>query len=150
MNLDYQLSDEWEEDSLDLTAVDETELRYNVALGDLLLSSDDVDLSARWGWIPLLDFVLALNEIAGKLDQEGAEEVFEFTESSAELRFARLGGKIVISASYAEGELKVAPTLFEKRIREFATKIGKEVATKFPGLATNKVFKQWSLFEEKS
>jgi hypothetical protein len=149
MNFDYQLSDEWEEDALDLSAVDETELRYNVALGDLLLSSNDVDLSARWGWVPLLDFVLALDEIASKLDQEGAEEVFEFTESGAELRFTRMGGKIVISASYAEGELKVSPASFEKRIREFATKIGKEVTAKYPGLAANKAFKQWSLFKEK-
>jgi hypothetical protein len=147
MNLDFQLSDEWEENSIELSAADETELRYNVALGDLLLSSNDVDLSAEWGWVPLLDFALALHKIVGKLDHEGAKEVFEFTESGAELRFARVGQKIVISASYADGELKVSPATFDRQIKEFATKIANELTHKYPELRQNNVFKQWKLFE---
>jgi hypothetical protein len=148
MKLDYQLSDEWEENSIELSAADESELRYNVALGDLLLNSNEVDLSAEWGWVPLLDFALALQEIVNKLDREGAKEVFEFTESGAELRFARVGQKIVISASYADGELKVSPATFDKQIKEFATKVANELTRKYPELKQNKVFKQWKLFNQ--
>jgi hypothetical protein len=148
MNLDYQLSDEWEENAIDLSAADETELRYNVALGDVLLSSNEVNLSAAWGWVPLLDFALALDVIAGRLNREGAKEIFEFTESGAEMRFARVGSKIVISASYAEGELKVSPSTFDKQIKGFATRISHEIRRKYPELDQNKVFRQWKLFAE--
>jgi hypothetical protein len=146
MNLDYRLSDEWEENSIDLSAADETELRYNVALGDVLLSSNDVNLSAEWGWVPLLDFALSLYEISGRLGREGAKEVFEFTESGAEMRFARVGSKIVISASYVEGELKVSPSTFDKKIKGFAAKIADEIKRKYPELKQNAAFGQWKLF----
>jgi hypothetical protein len=148
MNLDYRISDEWEEDEIDLSDADATELRYNVALGDILLSAGEVDLSAPWGWVPLLDFALALQEIARKLAHEGASEVFEFTESGAELRFDRKGAKIVITATYGPGELKVSMPTLEKKTKDFAVRIGKDLKIKYPELKENRVFQGWELFQE--
>ena len=67
MHIDYRLSEDWDENSTDLAAADETDLRYYAATGDIILRKDQTDLSARWGWIPLIDFALALREIAEAL-----------------------------------------------------------------------------------
>ena len=62
--LDYALSDErntrapvtnW------LTA-DDVALRYYLFRGDQIIIINGVDFSARWGWVPLLDFAAALVE----------------------------------------------------------------------------------------
>ena len=91
MHLDYRLSEDWDENSTDLAAADETDLRYYAATGDIIFRKDQTDLSARWGWIPLIDFALALREIAEALAVTEGSETFEFTESEATLRFDRRG-----------------------------------------------------------
>jgi hypothetical protein len=102
MHLDYRLSEKWDEDSTDLSTVTETDLRYYVAPGDVVLQADQTDLSANWGWIPLIDFALALREIAAALAAvEEGSETFEFTESEATLKFERQGQEVAISGSYA-------------------------------------------------
>ena len=105
MYLDYRLSEDWDENSSDLAAADETELRYYAATGESLSKNDQADLSARWGWIPLIDFALALRKIAATLTIEEGRETFEFTESDATLRFDRHGHGITITGSYAAGEI---------------------------------------------
>ncbi len=71
MHLDYRLSEDWDENSTDLAAADETDLRYYAAPGDIIFRKDQTDLSARWGWIPLIDFALALREITEALAVSG-------------------------------------------------------------------------------
>jgi hypothetical protein len=52
----------WNHDSVekDLSSASEEDLRYSYLLGDIDLRSGDTDLSAKWGWVPLLDFVPSL------------------------------------------------------------------------------------------
>ncbi len=115
MHLDYRLSEKWDKDSTDLSTVTETDLRYYVAPGDIILRAEQTDLSANWGWIPLIDFALALREIAEALAIADGSETFEFTESEATLEFKRQGQKVAISGSYAPGEVIVALPVFTER-----------------------------------
>ena len=73
MHLDYRLSEDWDENSTDLATADETDLRYYAATGDIILRTDQTDLSARWGWIPLIDFALAMRKIGEASGSRGGK-----------------------------------------------------------------------------
>ena len=145
MYLDYRLSEDWEENSSDLAAADETELRYYAATGDIIIRNDQVDMSARWGWIPLIDFALALRKIAAILTVEEGRESFEFTESDATLRFDRHGHGMTITGSYAAGEITVSFTVFADQAKDFARRLDAELVAKRPELKLNPVYEAFKL-----
>jgi hypothetical protein len=143
MHLDYRLSEDWDENSINLAAADETELRYYAATGDVILRNDQSDLSARWGWIPLIDFALALRKIAEALAVTEGNETFEFTESDATLRFERRGQEIIVRGSYASGEITVSFTEFSEQAREFARRLDAELRAKCPELGRNSAYQDF-------
>ena len=145
MYLDYRLSEDWDENSSDLAAADETELRYYAATGDIIIRNDQTDLSARWGWIPLIDFALALRKIAATLTIEQGRETFEFTESDATLRFDRYGHGMTITGSYAAGEITVSFTVFVDQAKDFARRLDAELVAKRPELKLNPVYEAFKL-----
>jgi hypothetical protein len=134
MRLDFRISEDWSDELSDLGTAEETDLRYYVAPGDVALSSDQTDLSANWGWIPLIDFALALREIAEALSESDGSETFEFTESEATLQFDRIGDEIVITSSYAPGDLRAPFSVFQNKVDEFARRLNKELLQKHPEL----------------
>jgi hypothetical protein len=145
MYLDYRLSEDWDENSSDLAAADETELRYYAATGDIIVRNDQADLSARWGWIPLIDFALALRKIAATLTIEQGRETFEFTESDATLQFDRHGHGMTITGSYAAGEISVSFTVFVDQVKDFARRLDAELVAKRPELKLNPVYEAFKL-----
>ena len=78
IKLEYGLDPSWDRTPADrdLSTADDSELHYDLFLGDVVIQIDGVDFSARWGWVPVLDFaicfgacVLALrNEIETTFD----------------------------------------------------------------------------------
>ena len=58
----------------------EEDLRYRVALGNLIFHIGDKDFSADWDWIPLVDLAASFAEIIRKLEGGSSSEIFEFTE----------------------------------------------------------------------
>jgi hypothetical protein len=145
MHLDYRLSEEWDEDTMDLSTVAEADLRYYVAPGDIILRADQTDLSAIWGWIPLIDFALALREIAEALAVAEGNETFEFTESEATLNFERQGQEVVISGSYAPGEVVIPFTVFREQVRDLSRRLDAELLAKHPELGRNPVYQALNL-----
>jgi hypothetical protein len=145
MYLDYRLSEDWDENSSDLAAADETELRYYAVTGDIIVRNDQADLSARWGWIPLIDFALALRKIAATLTIEEGRETFEFTESDATLQFDRHGHGMTITGSYAAGEITVSFTVFVDQAKDFARRLDAELLAKRPELKLNPVYEAFKL-----
>jgi hypothetical protein len=145
MHLDYRLSEKWDEDSTHLSTVSETDLRYYVAPGDIVLRTDETDLSANWGWIPLIDFALALREIAEALALSDGTESYEFTESEATLEFKRRGHEVAISGSYAPGEVIVPLTVFREQVRKLARRLDAELLAKRPELGKNPVYRAFNL-----
>jgi hypothetical protein len=145
MHLDYRLSEDWDENSTDLAAADETDLRYYAATGDIILRTDQTDLSARWGWIPLIDFALAMRKIGEALPASEGNETFEFTESEATLQFDRRGQEITITASYAPGEITIPFTAFGEKVRDFAQRLDAELLAKRPELRQNPIYQAFKL-----
>jgi hypothetical protein len=145
MRLDFRISEDWSDELSDLGTAEETDLRYYVAPGDVVLGSDQTDLSANWGWIPLIDFALALREIAEALSESEGSETFEFTESEATLQFDRIGDEIVITSSYAPGELRAPFSVFQSQVDEFARRLNKELLQKHPELELNPDYQRLKL-----
>jgi hypothetical protein len=139
--LDYELSPAWNRKTgeVDLRAADEMTLRYDCFLGDVVLVVGDLDLSARWGWVPVLDFALGLRSIAGALAAE-EEQVFEFTESEATIEFRRKGGVVEISSSYVEGAAEVAHVDFSLHAEQFLARVVVELGRAHPELTDNAFF----------
>jgi hypothetical protein len=145
MHMDFRLSEDWDEDFADLATVEETELRYYVAPGDVMLGRGETDLSANWGWIPLIDFALALLEIADALSAAEGSETFEFTESEATLQFDRVGEEVSITASYAPGEIRVPLPEFRNQVDDFARRLDKALLQKHPELELNPEYQRLKL-----
>ncbi|HEV3210594.1 MAG TPA: hypothetical protein VGY91_10045 [Chthoniobacterales bacterium] len=143
--MDFRLSEDWDEDFADMATVEETDLRYYVAQGDVVLGTDQTDLSADWGWIPLVDFALALREIADALSESEGSETFEFTESEAALQFDRVGDEVVITSSYTPGEVTVPFSDFRKQVDEFAQRLDKELLQRHPELGLNPDYQRLKL-----
>lgn len=106
IEMDALLQREESDASTKWAELPEISLRYDHFLGDVLLVIDGVDLSARWGWVPVLDFALGFTELVGGL-RPGATEVFEFTESEAHLRVSAVGDLVEVTASFASGRAQV-------------------------------------------
>jgi hypothetical protein len=145
MHLDYRLSDDWDENSTDLLMADETGLRFYAATGDIVLRNEETDLSARWGWIPLIDFALSLRKIAEALAVGDGSETFEFTESEATLQFARRGQEMLIRGSYATGEITLPFAEFTARAMDFARRLDAELLAKSPELGRNPAYQDLRL-----
>jgi hypothetical protein len=52
-------------------------------LGDVILRFDQIHLSAKGGWIPLIDFALALDDIASGPVKEDGPAIVGFAELDA-------------------------------------------------------------------
>jgi hypothetical protein len=145
MHFDYRLSEDWDENSVDLAAAEETDLRYYAATGDIILREDQTNLSARWGWIPLIDFALAMREIAEALAITEGSETFEFTESEATLLFDRRGQEMTISGSYAPGKITIPLTEFMEKARDLGQRLDAELRAKHPELGRSQAYQAFKL-----
>jgi hypothetical protein len=134
MHLDYQLSEDRE---TDWSSVTEEDLRYRVALGNLIFHVGNKDFSADWGWIPLVDLAASFAEIARKLESGSTSEIFEFTESDAWVRFERKGEKVLVSTSYGEGVGEIALHLVSEAVKSFRERLRSELVSHHPQAAHN-------------
>ena len=134
MHLDYRLNEDRE---TDWSSVTEEDLRYRVALGNLVFRVGDKDFSADWGWIPLVDLAASFAEIVRKLEAGSASETFEFTESDAWVRFEKKGEKVLVSTSYGEGVGEIALHSASEAVKSFRERLRSELVRKHPQAAHN-------------
>jgi hypothetical protein len=141
--LDYQISPSWDAKSqeTDLATADQATLRYKLLLGDVTFIADDHDFSAKWGWVPIVDFAASLHHVVARLsDSDGAETVMEFTESDAVLRFKRQDKWVAITASYASGEARISLKELVAAVKNFMNRIASEHKQRYPLLTHNIAF----------
>jgi len=138
MHLDYRLSEDRE---TDWSSVTEEDLRYRVALGNLVFRVGDKDFSADWGWIPLVDLAASFAEIVRKLEAGSASETFEFTESDDWVRFEKKGEKVLVSTSYGEGVGEIALHSASEAVKSFRERLRSELVRKHPQAAHNTAVK---------
>jgi hypothetical protein len=136
--LDYDLSPSWKRQwaERDLRHASESELRYECFLGDVTFVADGVDFSARWGWVPVLDFAVGLRSLASEL-VELREASFEFTESDAAVHCERTDHDVTIDANYAPGRAHLRFTELQVETRRFELRVIAELAADNPTLAQN-------------
>src|ERR1700733_7486512 len=139
MHLDYELK---EDSETDWSSVTEEDLRYRVALGNLIFRAGDKDFSAAWKCIPLVDLAFSFSEIVRKLEGGSASETFEFTESDAWIRFEKKDGKVLVSTSYGEGVAEVALHSVSDAVKSFRERLQSELARKYPQAAHNAAVKK--------
>jgi hypothetical protein len=139
MHLDYRLN---EDSETDWSSVTEEDLRYRVALGNLVFQIGDKDFSADWGWIPLVDLAASFAEIVRKLEGGSASETFEFTESDAWVRFERKGEKVLVSTSYGDGVGEIALHSASQAIKSFRERLQSELVRRHPQAAHNVAVKK--------
>ena len=142
LDLSYRLVKPLEEfgDPDTVAKATEVDFRFRIALGDLILASPPYDFGARWGWVPLIDFVVCVREILNRLRQGGTRSQFEFTESEATLTFARHEADLVITASYAPGRIRIPLASFEERLRWFEGALRADLVKQHPALEHHPVF----------
>ena len=122
--------------------MNDVDFRFRFALGDLILESGPIDLSARWGWVPLIDFAVSARGILSRLEQRQTRAEFEFTESEATLSFTRRGADVFIRASYVEGEIRAPLAAFVEQLQGFERSLRRELVGRHPILADHAGFNQ--------
>lgn len=120
---------------------DETDLRYNLFLGSVNMSIDNIVISIDWSWLPILDFAISIYFISKTLtDRKNAEQVFEFTESNEKIVFIKANNRIEISATFAGQIIEVDFAEFKNVVVSFYRKVLFDILHKNPGLKNNTVF----------
>lgn len=140
IEIDYELSPDnrFGQMLVDPSAASDGHLRYDFFLGNLLLRVDGVDLSARWGWIPLLDAAASLYWIVRELESGKQQSCFEFTEGEGTIQFERgPRGELWISSSYAIGRACVDIAAFETAVLDFSRRVLMDALNKYPSLRHN-------------
>ena len=142
VTLCYELSPEWNRDQpgLDLSLAGEVALRYDLFLGDVVFTIDGADLSARWGWVPVLDFALSLRFALRSLERDGTASL-EFTESDERILIERSGDALRLTATYAPfAAATVARAELEEAADRFLERLVDDLCARHPELGVNPVF----------
>jgi hypothetical protein len=145
LTLAYKLSSDWARPAreIDLANADETTLRYDAFPGDVTFEVGGADFSARWGWVPVLDFALALRAVAGALVSTDREQL-GFTESDAEIDFRRQGDVIRVEADYAPGTGEVPLVDLSLESERFLARMITELTASYPPLGENTFVRELS------
>jgi hypothetical protein len=145
IDLSYTLSKDWNERTADIdwTYADETTLRYRALLGDQVIIINGADFSAKWGWVPILDFASCLLSITKGLEAGELELTFEFTESNAKLNFKRQNNDVLISANYCNEKSAVQLNELITEVNSYAKRCLADAIQLHPGLEHNNSFINW-------
>jgi hypothetical protein len=139
MHLDFHLNEDRE---TDWSAVSEEDLRYRVALGNLIFHVGHKDFSADWGWIPLVDLAASFREILSKLESGSQSETFEFTESDAWIRFERQGETVLVTSSYGDGFGEIALQSASEAVKSFRERLRSELVSRHREAAQNRAVRK--------
>ncbi len=115
-------------------------LFHHVLTGDLLVEVGAVDLSARFGWVPLLNVAVQFEGIERRLADEHGFASLEFTESEDRLDFTRRDRRIRISATYVDTAAEVPADRMRSELRRFRSWAAEEARRRHPCLARRPEF----------
>ncbi|MEO0508981.1 MAG: hypothetical protein AAF065_03855 [Verrucomicrobiota bacterium] len=142
--LDYLLSEEWNSKvkGLDLSTADESALRYDAFMGDIIFQIGDADFSLDWGWIPILDFAACLVNISDEILRGSEYEAFDFTESDAEIIFKCAEGNVIVSATYTDVKASINISDLAELTHTFFRKVKEELTLNYPEIGKNPAFRK--------
>ena len=123
----------------DLRHVGQSELHYDEFLGDIVFRVNGADMSAQWGWIPIVDFAACLHRIGEELQARHCES-FEFTESEHRIDFKLTDDMLEIGATYAVSSACVGLNEFRQKTGEFLRRVLDDLSRANPTLNGNEYF----------
>jgi len=121
----------------------ELRIYYTLYPGIIDLITDSGSISMNWGWVPVFDFCVCLNEIYIQLINEYKDLAkFEFTESADNLIFNTLDNrtKIKISASFTQTELIVQTDDFKAELTKMFNDILQILDSDLPQLENKTIY----------
>jgi len=126
-----------------LTTADETDLRYNVLLGDIVFLAGTCDFGTNWGWVPIVDFVASMCVIADDLKiGRGTKHLFEFTESDANISLQAQGDFLKIQATYSPCTANVTIEEYIAAVDQLAAHSFRRLSDECPNLIHNHHFRK--------
>jgi hypothetical protein len=129
---------------LDLASASEEDLRYSAFPSDIEFEIDELDLSARWGWIPVLDFATALVHAVNQLDRGATEVLVDFTENEALIRIAKAGHeRLEVRSTYTDGAGWIALSELREAAYQFASSVLARLTERWPSLRRNPNLPRW-------
>lgn len=144
--LDYSISDRSKDRLLlrkyNIEEVTRSILDFSdVFIGDVIIKDDRVDLSARWGWIPILHFAGQFTRIANDIGNLEDSE-YEFTEYPHKIFFHREDNFVSITASYAPGTIRVGFEEFTLNVRKLLLNALEDIKDLYPGIVNAPAIKE--------
>jgi hypothetical protein len=145
INLSYRLAADWNEkaEGVDWATASETELRYGAFMGDQIFVIDGADFSAKWGWVPILDFATSLVKIIQGLHAHESELLFEFTESDAQIQFNRQADRVLVTSNYSTAKATTPLGELDKAAASYAERVLRDAINLHPTLNTNHSLAAW-------
>ncbi|MGI0520966.1 hypothetical protein ABY45_10365 [Microbacterium maritypicum] len=139
--LDFQILRETDLDDVVWHEIGAAPFYYLCFLGDIVFEVDDVDLSVRWGWVPVFDFALQMRRIADAL-RRGEDQVYSFTESDYTIEFTLQGKRIEIRAEYAKTVATVSVSEFLGAAEGMFTRARQRIECAHPELLRNPHYRE--------
>lgn len=139
--LDFQILRESVLDDVVWHEIGAAPFYYSCFLGDIVFEVDDVDLSVRWGWVPVFDFAFQMRRIADALS-EGEDQVYSFTESDYTIEFTLQGERIEIRAEYAKTVATVSVSEFSRAAEGMFTRARQRIESVHPELLRNPHYRE--------
>ena len=145
IELAYNLSSSWNAkvQRVDWANADEMTLRYRAFLGDQVFIVNGSDFSAKWGWVPILDFAAGLVAATRGLAAGVTELVFEFTDSDAHLQFNRQGSNTLVTSSYNNAIATVPTNELLQAANSYAERVLRDAISLNPALKANQSLRSW-------
>ena len=124
---------------VDWRSLSETDLLYYYFVGDIYLKVEGADLSAPWGWVPVIDFALNL-QYAMKVLRQGSSAELKFTESEHVIRFRRSAGLLEVSATYTSATASTSFREFDQYVANFVPQVRTMIVERAPEMEHNIAF----------
>jgi hypothetical protein len=144
IEIDYRLSPSWNRElsTKNLAETDEMSLRYDTFLGDIIFIVNGADFSARWGWVPIVDFAACLLYAIKDLSTGNERTSFDFTESDDELIFELEAGIVIITSTYNSGRASVLLSDLGEAVVEFSRKLASDLQELYPETSQNSTIRK--------
>ena len=136
VTLDYRIHRDASADDVAWDRIDDVSLGYWCFLGDIVLTTDDADLSMRWGWLPTLGFALQMTHTAHRI-HGGEPQTLEIPGSDQCLRFTPRGRRIEIVADCSEHPASVSARELVEASDQMLARLRADVEGRHPGLLAN-------------
>jgi hypothetical protein len=137
--IDYELAPARHERGGRLAEASEMDLRYDFFLGDLVFRIDSLDVTTRWGWVPLIDAAMCLECVVNELSAGKQESIFEFTESEQTILFVvDETRRVCVTATYVSGQACVSLDVLRGAVESFTTRVFESAFRRYPELRRNR------------